>query len=131
MQHLNYLDNTGGSGIGGDYYVYGVGDNTTLDRDDSNGAPGTETITITHVKSGNYSYSVHDFTNGYTKDNASSTKLANSGASVTVYYKSSTPTIYNPPNSAGTHWTVFTFTTGGGLVEVGSMKHTRLPNDVY
>jgi hypothetical protein len=128
--HLNYLDNTGGIGIGGDYYDYGVGDNTTLDRDDSNGAPGTETITITHVKSGNYSYSVHDFTNGYTKDNASSTKLANSGASVTVYYKNK-PTTYNPPNSAGTHWTVFTFTTGGGLVEVGSMKHTRLPNDVY
>ena len=128
--HLNYLDNTGGSGIGGDYYDYGVGDNTTLDRDDSNGAPGTETITITHVKSGNYSYSVHDFTNGYTKDNASSTKLANSGASVTVYYKNK-PTIYNPPNSAGTHWTVFTFTTGGLLVEVGSMKHTKNPGDVY
>ena len=64
------------------------------------------------------------------RDNASSTKLANSGASVTVYYNN-TRTTYNPPNSAGTHWTVFTFTTGGSLVEVGSMKHTRLPNDVY
>ena len=120
-----------GNGVKGeDFYSYGTDDNATLDLDDSNGAPGTETITITHVKSGNYSYSVHDFTNGYTKDNASSTKLANSGASVTVYYKNK-PTTYNPPNSAGTHWTVFTFTTGGGLVEVGSMKHTRLPNDVY
>ena len=120
-----------GNGVKGeDFYSYGTDDNATLDLDDSN-APGTETITITNVKSGNYSYSVHDYTNGYNKDNASSTKLANSGASVTVYYKSSTPTIYNPPNSAGTHWTVFTFTTGGGLVEVGSMKHTRLPNDVY
>ena len=128
--HLNFLDNTGGTGRGGDYFVYGTGDNTTLDRDDSNGAPGTETITITNVKSGNYSYSVHDYTNGYNKDNASSTKLGNSGASVTVYYNN-TRTTYNPPNSAGTHWTVFTFTTGGGLVEVGSMKHTRLPNDVY
>ena len=120
-----------GNGVKGeDFYSYGTDDNATLDLDDSN-APGTETITITNVKSGNYSYSVHDYTNGYNKDNASSTKLANSGASVTVYYKSSTPTIYNPPNSAGTHWTVFTFTTGGGLVEVGSMKHTNHPNDVY
>ena len=115
---------------GEDFYSYGTDDNATLVWDDSNGAPGTETITITNVKSGNYSYSVHDYTNGYNKDNASSTKLANSGASVTVYYKNK-PTTYNPPNSAGTHWTVFTFTTGGGLVEVGSMKHTRLPNDVY
>ena len=120
-----------GNGVKGeDFYSYGTDDNATLDLDDSNGAPGTETITITNVKSGNYSYSVHDYTNGYTKDNASSTKLANSGASVTVYYKNK-PTTYNPPNSAGTHWTVFTFTTGGGLVEVGSIKHTRLPNDVY
>ena len=120
-----------GNGVKGeDFYSYGTDDNATLDLDDSN-APGTETITITNVKSGNYSYSVHDYTNGYNKDNASSTKLANSGASVTVYYKSSTPTIYNPPNSAGTHWTVFTFTIGGGLVEVGSMKHTNNPADVY
>ena len=119
-----------GNGVKGeDFYSYGTDDNATLDLDDSN-APGTETITITNVKSGNYSYSVHDYTNGYTKDNASSTKLANSGASVTVYYNN-TRTTYNPPNSAGTHWTVFTFTTGGLLVEVGSMKHTKNPGDVY
>ena len=129
--HLNFLDNTGGNGQGDDYYVYGAGDNTTLDLDDQDGAPGTETITITNVKSGNYSYSVHDYTNGYSKDNASSTKLTNSSATVSVYYKSSTPTIYYPPKGAGTHWTVFTFTIGSGLVPVGSMKHTKNPGDVY
>ena len=129
--HLNFLDNTGGSGKGGDYYYYGAGDNTTLDWDDTDGAPGTETITITNVKSGNYSYSVHDYTNGYTKDNASSDNLTNSSATVSVYYKSSTPTIYTPPKGVGTHWTVFTFTIGGGLVEVGSMEHTKNPGDVY
>ena len=129
--HLNYLDNIGGRGKGGDYFVYGAGDNTTLDLDDSDGSPGTETITITNVKSGNYSYSVHDFTNGYTNDNASSDNLTNSSATVSVYYKSSTPTIYTPPKGVGTHWTVFTFTIGGGLVKVGSMKHTKMPGDVY
>jgi len=120
-----------GNGVKGeDFYSYGTDDNATLDLDDSN-APGTETITITNVKSGNYSYSVHDYTNGYSKDNASSTKLTNSSATVSVYYKSSTPTIYYPPKGAGTHWTVFTFTIGGGLVPVGSMKHTKNPGDVY
>ena len=116
---------------GEDFYVYGTDDNTTLDWDDSDGSPGTETITITNVKSGNYSYSVHDYTNGFNHDNASSDNLTNSSATVSVYYKSSTPTIYTPPKGVGTHWTVFTFTIGGGLVEVGSMKHTNEPADVY
>ena len=30
----------------------------TLDKDDQNGAPGTETITITKIRSGIYRYSV-------------------------------------------------------------------------
>ena len=124
-----YYGLVGNNVKGEDFYSYGTGDNATLDLDEDS-APGTETITITNVKSGNYSYSVHDYINGNNKDNASSTKLANSGASVTVYYNN-TRTTYNPPNSAGTHWTVFTFTTGGGLVEVGSMKHTKNPGDVY
>ena len=121
-----------GNGVKGeDFYSYGTDDNATLDWDDSNGAPGTETITITNVKSGNYSYSVHDYTNGRLNDNASSDNLTNSSATVSVYYKSSTPTIYTPPKGVGTHWTVFTFTIGGGLVKVGSMKHTKMPGDVY
>ena len=96
--HLYFAVNTGGSGTGKDYYVYGVGDNTTLDRDDEDGAPGAETITITHVKSGNYSFSVHDFSN---RASNSISKLATSGATVTVYYNNNT-TIYNAPSSAGT-----------------------------
>ena len=35
-------------------------DNVTLDRDDQNGAPGTETITINKIRSGIYRYSVDD-----------------------------------------------------------------------
>ena len=72
-------------------------DNATLDRDTTS-APGTETITITKVRSGTYSYSVHDYTN---RSNSSSTKLAQSEASVNVYYNNTTTT-YNVPNSAGT-----------------------------
>ena len=62
----------------------------TLDRDDQNGALGTETITITKIGSGIYRYSVHDFTN---KDTFISTKLATSWASVKVYYNDNTITL--------------------------------------
>ena len=99
-----------------------ISDNITLDRDDKNGPPGTETTTISQVREGTYKFSVFDFDNGETLDNSSSTKLATSGSKVIVYYNS-TRTVYNVPNSAGTLWTVFTFTTSGGLVEVGTMEH--------
>ncbi|MCH2266233.1 MAG: hypothetical protein MK515_07165, partial [SAR324 cluster bacterium] len=69
----------------------------------------------------------HDFTN---KGSSSISKLANSGAYVTVYYNSSTTT-YNAPSSAGSLWSVFTFTTGGGLVEVGTMSDQTNPANVY
>ena len=68
-------------------------DNVTLDRDEQNGAPGTETITITKIRSGIYRYSVDDFTN---KGTYSSTKLATSGAFVKVYYNDTTTTISVP-----------------------------------
>ena len=125
--HLYFDVDTGGSGRGDDYYVYGAGDNTTLDRDDEDGAPGAETITITHVKSGNYSFSVHDFTN---RASNSISKIASSGATVTVYYNNTTTT-YNAPSAPGTLWEVFTFTTSGGLVEVGTMSYKSDAAEVY
>ncbi len=109
-----------------DHYIYGANDNVSLDRDTTS-APGTETITITQVRSGTYSYSVHDFTN---KSNSSSTKLAQSGASVNVYYNNTTTT-YNVPNGAGTLWRVFTFTTSGGLSATNTMTHQSTPGSVY
>ena len=101
-------------------------DNATLDRDTTS-APGTETITITKVRSGTYSYSVHDYTNS---SNSSSTKLAQSEASVNVYYNNTTTT-YNVPNSAGTLWRAFTFTTSGGLSATNTMTHQSTPGSVY
>jgi uncharacterized protein YfaP (DUF2135 family) len=123
--HIYFGTNAGGVNAN-DYYVYGANDNVTLDRDTTS-APGTETITITQVRSGTYSYSVHDFTN---KSNSSSTKLAQSGASVNVHYNNTTTT-YNVPNSAGTLWRVFTFTTSGGLSATNTMTHQSTPGSVY
>ena len=103
-----------------------LSDNVTLDRDDEL-APGTETVSITAVRSGDYSYSVHDFSD---KALTSPDNISKSGATVTVYYNSTTTT-YNAPSSAGSLWSVFTFTTGGGLVEVGTMSDQTNPANVY
>ena len=124
---LHWDVDTGGGWPGGDYYVYGSNDNVTLDRDDQDGPPGTETITITNVRDGSYSYSVHDWSN---KGNSSSTKLAQSGASVNVYYNNTTTT-YNVLNSAGTLWRVFTFTTSGGLSATNTMTNQSTSSNVY
>ena len=104
-----------------------LSDNVILDRDDDDGAPGTETITITKVRSGTYSYSVLDYDNA---GNASSTVLSTSGASVKVYYNNTTTT-YNVPNSAGTLWRAFTFTTSGGLSATNTMTHQSSAGSVY
>ena len=83
-------------------------DNVTLDKDDTS-APGTETITIPSVswRSGTYRYSAHDYTTAGSTGNPSSTKFAESGTTVKVYYNG-TETTYNVPNIAGTVWKVFT-----------------------
>ena len=87
-----------------------LSDNVTLDQDDYNGDPGTETITIPtdSWRSGTYRYSAHDYTSAGSTGNASSTKFAESGTTVTVYYGDTEPRTYNVPNSAGNLWTVFT-----------------------
>jgi len=126
--HLHWARNTSGTN---DYYAYDTGDNVTLDWDDKNGPPGTETITIWEVRNGTYNYKVHDFSNS---DNssiaASSTNLANSGAKVTVYYNN-TITTYDVPSGAGNLWSVFTFTVSGGLVEVGTMSSQHNYNNIF
>ena len=71
-------------------------DNATLNRDDQNGAPGTETIPITKISSAIYRYSVHDFTN---RGTFTCTKLVPSGKSVKVHYNDSTTT-FSVPNLA-------------------------------
>jgi hypothetical protein len=93
-------------------------DNVTLDNDDYDGAPGTETITINKVRSGTYRFSVHDFSN---KGLTAPDNLSKSGATVIVYYNDTTTT-YNVPNSAGSLWTVFTFDSSSGFTAVNGMS---------
>ena len=103
-------------------------DNVTLDHDDSDGAPGTETITILtdSWRSGTYRYSAHYYgpdTGGQSSGFANSTLFAESGATVKVYYGDTEPRTYNVPNSAGTLWTVFTIDGSSNVVTtVNSMS---------
>ncbi len=103
-------------------------DNVTLDQDDDDGAPGTETMTIPtdSWRSGTYRYSAHYYgpdQNGQSSGFASSTLFAESGTTVTVYYGDTEPRTYNVPNSAGTLWTVFTIDGSSKVVTlVNSMS---------
>ena len=97
-------------------------DNVSLDDDDDDGAPGTETVTIPtdSWRSGTYRYSAHDYSN---RASTSTTKLAESGTTVTVYYGDTEPRTYNVPNSVGTLWTVFTIDGSSKVVTtVNSMS---------
>ena len=142
--HLYYdVDVQGCTGIC-DYYVYGAGDNVTLDFDDDNSTapPGKETITIlsgaaTKVRSGTFSYSVHNFTD---KDNDTAnfkTNLSKSGALVKVIYNNQGTVVkkrYNVPNDNGTLWKVFTFDSsrsGSGFTRVQDMTYENTPANVY
>ena len=77
-----------------------------LDVDDVS-AYGPETISITQMNSGNFRYSVHDFTN---RNSASSTALSTSGAKVQVYTSAGLYATFSVPPGAGNLWTVFEMT---------------------
>ena len=112
-------------------------DNVTLNRDDTGDSPayappGTETFTISNVKSsGTYRYSVHDFSN---RADTNSDNLSISGASVSVDYndgsKTTSKTYGVPTNKIGTLWEVFTFTTSGGFVKEKDMSNEDTPGDI-
>jgi len=142
--HLYYdVDVEGCTGIC-DYLVYGAGDNVTLDFDDDNSTapPGKETITIlsgaaTKVRSGTFSYSVHNFTD---KDNDTAnykTNFSKSRAKVKVFYNDKGTLVrkrFNVPNDNGTLWRVFTFDSSGsgsGLTRVDNMTYEKYSEDVY
>ena len=93
-------------------------DNVSLDKDDYNGPPGTETITISKVRSGTYRYSVQDYSN---RALTSPDNLSKSGTTVTVYFND-TVTTYNVPNNNGSLWTVFTFDNSSGFNAINQLS---------
>ena len=150
--HLSIPDNdsTGtfhlwnGAQSGKDYYIYGANDNVTIDKDHNygNGAPpGDETITITKVRSGTYSFSVHNYTD---MDNDTlgccpnyKTNLLRSNAKVKVFYNDEGTLVrerFYVPNIKGTLWRVFTFDSSGsgsGFTRVDNMSYENTRSNIY
>ena len=58
---------------------------------------------------GTYTYWINDYSS---RSNSSSTALAASGATVTVYGEAGIMKQYSVPAGAGTKWNVFTMTSG-------------------
>ena len=112
-----------------DYHLYtdivSAGDNVTLDRDNQNGS-GPETITISKIRSGTYRYHVHNFSR---KSNTNNSKLAESEATVQVFYNNNS-TIFYVPNSAGDLWTVFDFDNSSGFNSLNTMADESDPKKV-
>ena len=120
-----------------------LSDNVTIDRDDKT-PPGDETVTISKVRNGTYSFSVHNITD---RDNTSGTNyhtnLRRSRAKVRVIYcpvgadcgdyYSVIRKKFHTPNANGTLWRVFTFDkdASGPFTRVKTMTYEKVPLDVY
>jgi hypothetical protein len=150
--HLSIPDNdsTGtfhlwnGAQSGKDYYIYGANDNVTLDKDHkktTGSPPGDETMTITKVRSGTYSFSVHNYTD---MDNDTNdccpnykTNLLRSNAKVKVFYNDEGTLVrerFYAPNREGTLWRVFTFDSSGsgsGFTRVDNMSYENTRTNIY
>ena len=139
--HIWYGTNAGGVSAN-DYYVYGANDNVTLDKDhndDSSPAspPGDETITITKVRSGTYSYSVHNYTEKLRSTSSPADNLSKSNAKVEVIYNKEgtlVRKIFYAPSDNGTLWGVFTFDSSGsgdGFTRVDNMSYEATNSNIY
>ena len=126
-----------------------LSDNVTLDKDHNNNSspaspPGDETITISKVRSGTYSFSVHNLTDSGNNTANYKTNLAQSGAMVKLFYCpvgtdcNNEETVikkkFHVPNDNGTLWKVFTFSTSGsgsGFTREREMSYEGNPGNVY
>ena len=125
-----------------DYYIYGANDNVTLDKDHKASSPpapppGDETMTITKVRSGTYSYSVHNYTDRAANTDAKKTNFSKSNAKVKVLYNNEGTLVtkrFHVPNKSGTLWRVFTFDSsrsGSGFTVVDNMSYLEDAADIY
>ncbi|MEO2043154.1 MAG: hypothetical protein ABGX43_01010, partial [Nitrospinaceae bacterium] len=127
-----------------------LSDNVTVDKDhkiNTGAPPGDETMTISKVRSGTYSFSVH---NNYDSDNDTpnyQTNLAQSRAKVKVFYcpwgqpvpycnieGSVVRKRFHVPSDNGTLWKVFTFSTsssGNGFTRVQEMIYEDTASNIY
>ncbi|MEW6265657.1 MAG: hypothetical protein AB1641_21500 [Thermodesulfobacteriota bacterium] len=92
-----------------------------LDVDDTN-SYGPETVTITQMIDGGFTYIVHDYTN---RSNSSSSALSYSSATVKVYTSNGEQRVfYVPTGKIGTSWTVFRIDEYGQIVLINAVNNS-------
>jgi len=116
---------------GGTFHVYYstdfVEDCGELDVDDTS-SYGPETITMLGLYAGTYRYSVHDYTN---KNSSTSTGLANSSATVKLFFHDGQELTFNVPNQPGTVWNVFEIDGATGVITpLNHMEFQSNPSNV-
>jgi len=122
--------------------IVSSGDYVTLDRDYNTDSappspPGDETMTITKVRSGTYSYSVLNATDMDNGTDNYETNFSKSNAKVKVLYNKEGTLVkkrFYVPNDNGTLWRVFTFDSsrsGSGFERVKEMTYEDNPRNVY
>jgi predicted ribosomally synthesized peptide with SipW-like signal peptide len=125
---------TGPSADGGRFHVY-YGDSyhddgsqvVFLDIDDTSSyGPETITTTINHQITGEYRYSIHDYSN---RNSTTSSVMGNSGAKVTVYKGNQLVDTYNVPNQPGTLWKVLTI-NGDTITPINTMSFHSNPSSI-
>ena len=94
------------------YYGSKKGLNTDLDVDDTT-SYGPETMTVRSIADGVYTYYVYNFSSG---GNSNNYALANSGATINIYFGGSASPAYtlHVPNVMGNYWNVFTYNSVTG-----------------
>ncbi len=93
------------------YYSNKTGANAKLDVDDTS-SYGPETITVTSIQNnpGTYTYYVYNYSGN------SNSELSNSGATINIYFGSSSTPVYtlHVPSGSGLYWNVFTYNSVTG-----------------
>ncbi len=119
-----------------------LSDNETLDKHQTNNSgaaspPGDETITITKVRSGTYSYSVHNYTERARSTSSPADNISKSNAKVEVIYNKEGTLVrkrFYAPSDNGTLWGVFTFDSSGsgdGFTRVDNMSYEATNSNIY
>jgi len=112
---------------GGDFHIwyrnrYPIGGKDFLDRDDMD-KYGPETVTIYKPAIGNYTYSVHDYSN---KDSKRSKKLSRSNAQVFVYGQNKLLASFEVPyNFRGNCWHVFKIDEKHAIIPINEIEFVK------
>lgn len=114
----SHLLHTGNPSFHVAYYDPNPGQGANLDRDDVDSF-GPETVTITQLLGGPYTYFVHNYSGQF-----GDTPISASGAVVNVFLGNAQVASFTAPNQPGLYWKVFNI-VNGQVVGVNTMSNSE------